>query len=67
MQCRFLLDPREQACTLAQYIWNLHEEDERDVVVYVTVDDWELEILFRILGNKCAHLTTPPFSFCNNI
>jgi hypothetical protein len=44
---------------LAHYIWNLHEEDERKVLVYVAVEDWELEILLRILGNKCVLITHP--------
>jgi hypothetical protein len=48
---------RVEITTLAHSIWNLHEDDEREVVVYVTVDDCELEILFRILGNKCVFVT----------
>jgi hypothetical protein len=50
---------RVEITTLAHAIWNQHEDDEREVVVYVTVDDWELEILFRILGKKCVFITHP--------
>jgi hypothetical protein len=46
MQCGVLLDHnrRVEITTLAHSIWNLHDDDEREVTVYVTVDDWELEI-----------------------
>jgi hypothetical protein len=33
--------------------WNLHEEDDREVIVYVAVADWEVEVLFCNLGQKC--------------
>jgi hypothetical protein len=56
----WITENRRVAITsLAHYIWNLHEDDDRDVIVYVTVDDWELEILFRILGSKCVLITHP--------
>jgi hypothetical protein len=45
--------------TLAHALWNLHEDDEQEVVIYVTIDDWELEILFRILGKRCMFITHP--------
>jgi hypothetical protein len=47
---------RVEIIMLADYICNLHEEDQWEVIVYVTVDDWELEILFRSL---ITHPTTP--------
>jgi hypothetical protein len=50
---------RVEITAFARCIWNLHEEDERGVIVYVTVDDWELEILFHILGSTCVFITHP--------
>jgi hypothetical protein len=38
-QCGVLLDHREAITTLAHGMWSLHEEDEREAIVYVTVDD----------------------------
>jgi hypothetical protein len=50
---------RVELTTLAHALWNLHEDDEGEVVIYVTVDDWELEILYRILGKRCTFTTHP--------
>jgi hypothetical protein len=50
---------RVEITTLAHTLWGLHEDDEREVVLYVAVDDWELEILFRILGKRCVFVTHP--------
>jgi hypothetical protein len=48
---------RVELTTLAHALWTLHEDDEREVILYVTVDDWELEILFRILGKRCVFIS----------
>jgi hypothetical protein len=50
---------RVEVTTLAHALWNLHEDDEREVVLYVTVEDWELEILYRLLGKRCIFITHP--------
>jgi hypothetical protein len=50
---------RVELTTLAHALWNLHEDTEGEVVIYACVDDWELEILFRILGKRCIFITHP--------
>jgi hypothetical protein len=50
---------RVELTTLAHALWKLHEDDEGEVVIYATVEDWELEILFRILGKRCVFITHP--------
>jgi hypothetical protein len=50
---------RVELTTLAHALWNLHEDDTGEVVIYACVDDWELEILYRILGKRCMFITHP--------
>jgi hypothetical protein len=55
-----VLYKRHNPCNVAFYWITLNKRVEiticmREGIVYVTVDDWELEILFRILSNKCLY------------